>query len=49
MDGIVWAAEGALDDAERNSSEKEAEENCCHLMGEGVLPECEYGERRKHY
>ena len=41
MDCVVWAAERARDDAERNSSDKEAEEDCCQLTGEVVLPECD--------
>jgi len=41
MDCIVWAAERARDDVERSSSDDEAEGDCCQLMGEGLLPECD--------
>lgn len=40
IDYIVWAAERARDDEERNSCDEEAEEDCCQLMSEGLLPEC---------
>ena len=41
MDCIVWAAKIAHDDAERNNSDDDAEEDGCQLMDEGLFPECD--------